>query len=276
MKKLIWAFCLCLAGGVALPPTAVAGDEQWSVIFDKAIPIGRVVATVKGDGKPVEYGPLLFLGHRSIKSATDTVLSQQEAPYLKGFAAVPAFFPGEAVKHRDKLGSNIIASQIMFAGTTAEYRELINEFGTESTINGKGVAQTLIGGGLLAAGALLNNQWLGALGMASTGASNSDFGSFIKDDPSWFKTVGNVPSAAKWVNVVRTWIDRRDENKDFVRISVYTTVFSNSDEPIDVDQQAKIVAQSYLPILKPMAPSLTDFQRAWLNENGWARLDIAK
>lgn len=272
MKKLLLALCLCLAGGVAAPPTAVAGDDTWTVISDKTDPGGRVVSAIKGEGKPIEFGPVVFLGHRQIKTSL-LDLSKLEAPYLKGFAVVPAFHPGKEQSAQGDLGSFNIASQILFDGLPEQYTEALTEAGGDSEINVKGVAQTVLGAGLMAVGAVFNNQWLGAIGMTAS-ANSADFASFIKDDPTWFKSVGPVPIWTQRVVVVLTWIDRRNESADFVRVKVYSTLFLAKDAAND--RLAELVVHSYRPLLAQRSLVLNEKQRTWLNEHGWANVQVSE
>jgi len=272
MNKFLLVLGFCLAGGVALPPTALAGDD-WVVASDQTVTEGRVVGLVKGDIKPIQFGPVVFLGHRQIKSVLID-LSMSEAPYLKGFAVVPALYPGKISAADGDLGSYVIASQIVFDGSTDEYKTVLAEASDESVLNVKGAAQTVVGAGLMALGAVFNNQWLGAIGMTSAGNS-SEFGSLIKDDPTWFKSAGAVPTGTQRAVVVLTWIDRRNEAGEFVRTNLYTTLFLTRSETAN-GRLAELVAYSIRPILAQRLNVLNDKQRAWLNEHGWAKVQVTQ
>lgn len=250
--------------------TAVA-DSGWSVVLDQTKSTVKVVSVVKTDqATPFLFGPVVFFGHRLSKNLADHELTMLEPSYLKGgFVPVPGMHPGRQFTQEYGVGGNVITSQIAFAGSVSDFKLLVDEGGDGSELNVKGAAQTAIGSALMAVGALFSNQWLGVIGMTASGNS-SEFGSFIKDDPTWFKSVGEVPANTELVVVLRSWIDRRDENDDWKRVIVYTTIFSDSE--LSKDRLAELVVTSYKPLLKPQP--LTEKQREWLDRNGWANLKV--
>ena len=246
-------------------------DSGWSIVYDQTKEKTKVISVVKTDqAAPFAFGPVVFFGHRLSKNLADHELTMLEPSYLTGgFVPVPSMHPGRQFTQEYGVGGNVITSQIAFAGSVSDFKLLVDEGGDGSELNVKGAAQTVIGSALMAVGALFSNQWLGVIGMTAAGNS-SEFGSFIKDDPDWFKSVGEVPANAQIVVVLRTWVDRRDENDDWKRVIVYTTIFSNAE--LSKDRVAELVVASYRPLLKPLP--LTEKQREWLDRNGWANLKV--
>lgn len=257
-----------------LPAISQAGDGDWRTVFDQTSADSRVVSVVKQpDEKPFPFGPIVFFGHRLSTGIKDQELTRLQAAYLTGgFVAIPSpSHPGRKVDKEWGLQPGVITSQLMYNGNVEGYKNLEAEIGDNAaTANIKGIAQTVFGSALMAVGAIFHNEWLGSLGMAS--ASNSaEFGSLVVDDPSWFKTLGDVPPNAKNIVVVRTWIDRRDENDDFKRVILYTTIFGNRDE-LETEQIAKQATTAAMPLL--IARPLSEKQREWLDRSGWANLKV--
>lgn len=268
LKKIFASFLALFFAGTVLADLA---DIGWSVVYDQTNDKTRVVSVIKKDqATPFSFGPVVFFGNRQTKLPADHEITKLEANFLAGgYVSVPAWHPGKQDEEWG-IGSNTVTTQTMFAGGLDEFNALVEAGAGDGTeINFKGAAQTVISSALMAVGAVFSNQWLGVIGMTAAGNS-SQFGIFVKDDPTFFKSVGDPPGGANQVVVLRTWIDRMDENDDWKRVVVYTTIFSDAE--LSKDRMAEQTVASYKPLLKPQ--QLTVKQREWLDRNGWANLKV--
>lgn len=276
MKKIFWALCLCVAGGVALPPTAVAGDD-WKIISDDSAGSVRAIAFVKSDVElPLQFfGPIVF----AYPGKTPTVITAQYNDDFKrsldlvGYKAVVGGHPGVKIAKEFDLGGTSINSRVMYLGSYTDFKPIAAEMADKNgqIVNWAGVVQTVTSGFALATGAVLSNQYLGVAGMTAANMQ-SQFGSFSKDDIDWFKVSPDPLSGGRepsQVVVIKASISRYDWSGFWMKACldpVFLTVLLY--EPISHDTALEVAADRMAKTISGMAnypvPSLNDRQSAWI------------
>lgn len=277
MKKLFWALCLCVAGGVALPPTAVAGAD-WKVIHDSMDGSVRTIAFTKSTLEPplVSLGPIVFV-YPGVRPDLGTInFNESFAVSLakKGFTSVPGAHVGSKIGREFDLGGSSLNSKLMFAGAFDDFKPIAAEMAEKNgqVINWAGVGETLVSGVALAAGALLNNQYLGVAGMTMA-SQQSQFGSFKKDDTEWFKVAPDMETSGGpvpvQVAVVKSLLSRYDSSGFFERSyldPIFLMVITYKKMPDDklIELASNRLAEQ-VKALAPPIPELNDKQKEWLN-----------